>query len=73
MIRSCLNGWIHKFIYVRSMADNMGGEKENNLDLRAGFKVLTWKPLASAEKKRAMKIIDKQRVPFISLSQCWPQ
>jgi len=41
MIRSCLNGWIHKFIYVRSMADNMGGEKENNLELRGGFKVLT--------------------------------
>jgi hypothetical protein len=40
MIRSCLNGWIHKFIYVRSMADNMGGEKENNLELRGVLRYL---------------------------------
>jgi len=36
MIRSRLNGWIHKSIYVRSMADNMGGGKGNNLELRGG-------------------------------------
>ena len=73
MIRSCLNGWIHEFTDARSMTDNTGDKGKQFGVTAVGFKVLTEKPLASAEKKRAMKSTEKQRVPFISLSQCRPE